>query len=144
MSAPATVDQYLTELAAGLAPTGRMRSRALAEAEDHLREHIAAQQAALRAFGPADVVARSITETVAQGAVRRLFVLGAALFAVVIVASDLMTSDFAHLSATWLSHGFGTVFTWVIAQVALVAGAVTVTRAVAHTLSRAGTAQLYI
>jgi len=155
MSTPAAVDQYLSDLAAGLAPTGRMRSRALAEAEDHLREHIAAQQAAglppaaaqqaaVRAFGPADVVARSITEAVAQGAVRRLFVLGAALFAVVTVASDLVTSDFAHLTATWLSDGFGTVFTWVIAQVALVAGAVTVIRAVAHTLSQAGTAQLYI
>jgi hypothetical protein len=155
VSAPATVDQYLTELAAGLAATGRVRSRALAEAEDHLREDIAARQAgglppaaarqaAFQAFGPADVVARGITEAVAQGAVRRLFVLGAALFAVVTVASDLVTSDFAHLTASWLSDGVGTVFVWVVAQVALVAGAVSVTRAVAHTLSTAGAAQLYI
>jgi hypothetical protein len=149
------LDRYLAELSAGLPALGRLRSRVLAETEDHLRDDIAArmragdsaataQQAALIAFGsPADL-ARNVAEGMAQSTARRMFSLGIALFAIVIVGSDLATTDFAHLTASWLSDGPGTVFTWIVAQVALVAGAVTVIRAIAHSVSRTGISQLFI
>jgi hypothetical protein len=149
------LEEYLGELAAGLPAAGRLRSRVLAEAEDHLREGIAArvaagvpaaaaEAAALSAFGRAEVVARSITVGAATGAVRRAFMVGAVLLVVVIAGSDLVTSSFYSNAAGWLADGPGTVITWVIAQVALVAGAVSATRVAAYTLGRAGTAQLYI
>jgi hypothetical protein len=122
---------------------------------DHLHDDIdarmaaglpaaAAAHAAVAAIGPADVVARSVVETMARSTLRRAFLLGTALFVAAIVCSDLVTSDFTRISAPWLSDGPGTLVIWVVGQVALVAGAVTVIRATAYTLGKAATAQLYI
>jgi hypothetical protein len=132
------IEQYLCELEAGLRLPHRVRRRIIGEARDHLEQltedapvdgKAAAQAWATEAFGEPAVLARRFAEELAVGASRRAVRTGAAMLALFLILCDLCTSSFLNVPLGWVSDGHGTPLLWIVGQVGLVAGVVSLVRA---------------
>ena len=113
---------YLAELDRALTVPRRLRRRVLAEAADHLACAAAATgdaAAAVRAFGPPEVVARRFAEELALGSARLAVVAGA-------IAAALYGALFA------AGRGAADPLAWFAVQLAFVCTAVTVLRVWRH------------
>jgi hypothetical protein len=124
------IEQYLAELDAALRLPGRTRRRIVAEARDHLDELAGAQgaRAAIDAFGNAAAVADRFARELAFGSTRRAGRRSAVMLALALVLWDLCTSSFVHLPAGWVTQGALTPLLFLIGQVGLVAGVVSLVR----------------
>lgn len=132
------IDRYLAELGAELQVPARTRQRIVAEARDHLNAAVAdddacdveaAQARAITAFGAAGVVARRFACELAVGATRRAARRGAAMLVACLALCDVSTSSFLHVAPGWINDGPGSALLWIIGQIGLVAGVVSLARA---------------
>jgi hypothetical protein len=132
------IERYLVRLDAELRLPARARRRIIAEARDHLRElagsvgvesDATCQASAIDAFGAPAVVAERFAYELALGATRRAARSGASMFLLALVLWDLCTSSFIHVAPGWINDGLGTVSLWILGQVGLIAGAVSLARA---------------
>ena len=132
------IGRYLEQLDAELRLPGRARRRIIAEAGDHLRDLAGGagadsdegcQARAIDAFGAPAVVARRFAYELAVGAARRAARSGAWMFLLALVLWDLCTSSFVHVAPGWVNDGAGSASLWIIGQVGLIAGAVSLARA---------------
>lgn len=132
------IERYLAELDAELRVPSRTRRRIVAEARDHLNTMVAdddaggleANQArAIAAFGTPTVIARRFACELAVGATRRAARRGAVMLAACLVICDVLTSSFLHVAAGWINDGPGSALLWIVGQIGLVAGVVSLARA---------------
>ncbi|MDQ6805806.1 MAG: hypothetical protein M3065_12750 [Actinomycetota bacterium] len=145
------IDCYLDELDRELCLPRRLRRRIIAEAREHLRESIsqtaapdaATQMLAIQAFGTPAEVATAFAREVAIGSTRRAARRGGVLFVLSLALWDLCTSSFIHVAPGWINDGPGSALLWIIGQVGLVAGIVSLARArVARRTDTVDTARL--
>lgn len=131
------IERYLEQLDVELLLPARARRRVIAEARDHLRElalgagaesDAGSQARAIDAFGAPAIVARRFAYELALGATRRVARRAASMFLSALVLWDLCTSSFLHVAPGWVNDGPGSASLWIIGQVGLVAGAVSLAR----------------
>lgn len=127
------IERYLVALDAELRLESRARRRIVTEARDHLHYLVGDsdgnQSRAIDAFGAPGVVARRFSYELAIGATRRAARRGAAMFFSSLLLVDLSTSSLIHVAPGWLNDGPGSALLWIIGQVGLVAGAISLARA---------------
>lgn len=87
------------------------------------------QARAIDAFGSPAIVARRFGYELAVGATRRAARRAASMFLLALVLWDLCTSSFLHVAPGWVNDGPGSASLWILGQVGLVAGAVSLARA---------------
>lgn len=137
------IDAHLAALEERLDLPRRVRSRALAEAADHLlcateercragEPPADAQRAAIRDYGPAELVARRHAEALAMHATRRL-PSGLAAAVASFCALFAAATQFPSLRAgAAIADGASGAVGWLAVQVALTCGALTIARCLRH------------
>jgi hypothetical protein len=131
------IERYLVELDAELRLPARVRRRIVAEAREHLRDasrhtgafDALAQMQAIESFGTPAAVAADFARELAIGSTHRATRRGGVLFVLSLVLWDLCTSSFIHLAPAWVNDGPGSALLWILGQVGLVAGTVSLARA---------------
>ncbi|MDQ6777288.1 MAG: hypothetical protein M3071_13960 [Actinomycetota bacterium] len=130
------IERYLAELDSELRLPRRLRRRIIAEAREHLHESVSrtapdatAQMRAIQCFGTPAEVATAFTREMAIGSTRRAAHRGGLLFVLSLVTWEACTSSFIHVAPAWINDGPGSALLWIIGQVGLVAGIVSLARA---------------
>ena len=132
------IERYLEQLDAQLRLPARTRRRIIAEARDHLEElalgaggesDAGSQARAVDVFGAPAIVAGRFAYELALGATRRATRSAASMFLLALVLWDVCTSSLIHVAPGWVNDGPGSASLWILGQVGLVAGAVSLARA---------------
>jgi len=89
----------------------------------------AAQTQAIQSFGSPAEVAVAFARELAIGTTRRAARHAGLLFALSLVLWDLCTSSFVQVAPRWINDGPGAVLLWIVGEVGLVAGIVSLARA---------------
>jgi hypothetical protein len=131
------IERYLGELDAELRVPRRLRRRIVSEAREHLHEAAGGRMRRtwllrgrrFRASGARRRSRARFARELAIGTTRRVARHAGLLFVLSLVLWDVRTSSFIRVAPGWINDGPGSALQWIVGQVGLVAGIVSLVRA---------------